>query len=230
MALTAVSTLGCFAADGVVSGSITDTNNAFITKAAITLQNVVTKESRAVKTDDYGMYNISLTPGIYEVTARRTGFCPQTRAPFEVKADSKLSINLRLYVCGIGLVISIDSKDKRNSGSYDALIYPYKEEKIMIGSSSDAGSLAIIRYGVKHPGKESTVYDAIVEENDSKPAVWLSYNTLQVSADSMTQSSTNVFSAVGNVILEDGQIAREFKEIQFSLNEGNYTILASKTK
>src|SRR5207244_10166453 len=70
---------------GSLSGTVTDTSQAAIPNAQVTLINTATGVARTVATDATGLYTApDLLPGSYEMTAAAPGFTTQVRTGITV--------------------------------------------------------------------------------------------------------------------------------------------------
>jgi hypothetical protein len=84
---------GAVIAEGTVGGVITDTDGASIPKAHIALENVVTKVSRSVVTDDEGSYSFAgVSPGKYVIRIVAHGFSSWKVENVEVHAGEVISL------------------------------------------------------------------------------------------------------------------------------------------
>ena|SRR2546430_1775601 len=62
-----------------ILGDVTDSQNAVVNDATVTVKSVSTGALREVKTGDTGSYRVyPLNPGAYEVTIAKSGFRSQT--------------------------------------------------------------------------------------------------------------------------------------------------------
>jgi len=84
---------GAVITGGTVSGVITDTDGASIPKAHIALEDVVTKVSRSVVTDDDGSYSFAaVAPGKYVVRIAARGFSSWKVEDVEVHAGEAVTL------------------------------------------------------------------------------------------------------------------------------------------
>src|SRR5262249_3129041 len=80
---------------GSLSGIVTDTSQAAIPDAQVTLINMNTSVARTVATDAAGFYTASdLLPGSYEMTAAAPGFTTQVRTGIAVNVGISLVFNV----------------------------------------------------------------------------------------------------------------------------------------
>src|SRR5580700_8374848 len=87
------------ASTGQLLGDISDPSGATIPRAAITVKEVATGETRTVTADRVGHYVVPLLPpGTYSVSATVTGFAPQTASGITVHAATSTTVNLQLSV------------------------------------------------------------------------------------------------------------------------------------
>src|SRR5215471_18275997 len=77
--------------NSAIQGVITDTSNAVVPGATITVTNTETGVGRTVETQEDGLYRaISLAPGIYRITVRKTGFADETKEQIRLTAGQTL--------------------------------------------------------------------------------------------------------------------------------------------
>jgi hypothetical protein len=129
-------------------------------------------------------------------------------------------------MCGTESVVVIE-EDKKNSGLVRKAHLPYAEQKFYLGGESIPDTL-YIRFGSRSELNNQIKYGPFLLEDGSQSPVYLSYNTIQLFADSVTRGPENVFTAKGNVILEDGKSSRTFEEVTFRPKNGTYTVTYSK--
>ncbi len=208
-------------------GSVANNNDGYVVEANIVIENLITKKSYSLVTNDDGEYKISLLPSVYKIEVKKAGFCPQTRAPFEIKSNEKLNINLNLLVCSIESIVVVE-KEKKNSGIISQYQIPYKEDKLIIDTINSLTGNAWIQYGKKNFLNNKVNYEEISFKDNTTASIYLSYNTIQVSTNSLTLKSPNTFNAKGNVVFEDGKNRYKFEEVVFTLKDGKYTFISSK--
>ncbi|HTC93481.1 MAG TPA: TonB-dependent receptor [Terriglobales bacterium] len=91
---------------GAISGSVTDSQKAVITGAAVTATSQ-TGVSRSATTDNLGNYVIpSLAPGLYEVKVSHTGF-GDYKQRFTVSPGVKTSVNVTLSAQATGETVEV---------------------------------------------------------------------------------------------------------------------------
>src|SRR5688500_12753799 len=92
---------------GELTGTITDTSDAVIANATVTVRNVRTGEERVAITNDDGQYVVNALPvGEYEVEISAPGFKKIKRGGIQLNVASRTAINLRLEVGGITETVS----------------------------------------------------------------------------------------------------------------------------
>ena len=85
------------AQQGKVSGTVLDPHQATVVGVKVTVTNLATKKTYAVKTDEQGAYSVSDLPaGEYTVSIDAPGFKPAKSAPIKVAADGAVLQNLSL--------------------------------------------------------------------------------------------------------------------------------------
>ncbi len=82
-----------------VLGTVSDTSNAVVPGAKITLLRVQTGEQRTAVTDSYGNYSFPLIEiGDYTVSVAREGFKSQVKTGIHVEYQQKARVNVELEV------------------------------------------------------------------------------------------------------------------------------------
>jgi len=85
------------ATTGVIRGVVTDSANAPVAGALVTLRNQETNVTRTIRTSDRGIYAAPLLPlGRYEVTVRAIGFAAASRRDLVLRVGQALDIPFRV--------------------------------------------------------------------------------------------------------------------------------------
>jgi hypothetical protein len=86
-------------ATGRIIGRVTDSQNAVVPAAQITVTNVATSISSQATTDKDGMYQVLHLPiGKYRVTASQTGFRKTTTDAYDLQINQNLKVDISLAV------------------------------------------------------------------------------------------------------------------------------------
>jgi outer membrane receptor protein involved in Fe transport len=87
------------AATATIEGVVTDSQNAIIPGAKVTVKNVDTGLTREITTDDSGIYRIAaLPPGTYHISAGGKGFAENKYGAVTLTVGQKLNLDLALRV------------------------------------------------------------------------------------------------------------------------------------
>src|SRR3954470_20266268 len=82
-------------ATGRIIGRVTDSQNAVVPAAQITVTNVATSISSQATTDKDGMYQVLHLPiGKYRVTASQTGFRKTTTDAYDLQINQNLKVDI----------------------------------------------------------------------------------------------------------------------------------------
>lgn len=93
---------------GTITGSVTDSTNAVIPGATVTITNIATNVTTAVKTNGEGEYTVtSLNPGTYRVEAQMSGFKRAVANGVVLMVDAKQKINLRLSPGAVSETVTV---------------------------------------------------------------------------------------------------------------------------
>src|SRR6267142_7140427 len=95
---------------GSISGTVTDSSDAVVSGATVTIVNTDTGVTmRTVKTDNSGGYSAPLLPiGHYRVTVAAGGFSKSVRQGIELNVNDKLAINAKLQVGGAAEEVTVE--------------------------------------------------------------------------------------------------------------------------
>ena len=86
-------------ADASLSGTVTDTTNAAIPGAALTLTNEATGLNRTAKADSSGEYNITtISPGRYDLTVSASGFATTINKGIQLTISQTGRVDVHLQV------------------------------------------------------------------------------------------------------------------------------------
>jgi hypothetical protein len=84
---------------GAILGTITDQTGAVITGVQVSIKNVATGVVTTAKTNGAGFYTApTLLPGIYEITARASGFSTEVRSGITLTVGASEVLNLQMTV------------------------------------------------------------------------------------------------------------------------------------
>src|SRR5438105_6893600 len=96
---------------GSIVGTVTDSSNAAIPDAKVTIRDVGKGVSYTTTTNETGNYSqIHLIAGIYEVRAEAKGFDTFVQQNVEVRVDSTVQINAQLHPGKVGETINVTAE------------------------------------------------------------------------------------------------------------------------
>lgn len=97
---------------GNISGVITDSSGAVISNATVKVTNLATNVTRAVKTNNAGIYNAaSLNPGTYKVEAQAKGFKTALANNIAVEVNSSPKVDLTLKPGATSEVVEVTAQN-----------------------------------------------------------------------------------------------------------------------
>jgi hypothetical protein len=95
---------------GTINGTITDSAGSSIPGANVTVTNVANGQSRAVTTNQDGLYVVpSLNPATYSVTVQQPGFKKVTQSNVILQASQSLTLNIPLAVGGANEQVRVEA-------------------------------------------------------------------------------------------------------------------------
>jgi hypothetical protein len=93
-----------------VNGAITDTSNAVISSARITVTNVDTGIQRETASDTTGFYEVSLLPpGDYKITAQKEGFRQFTREQVRLEVNQVARVDFVLQLGAVSETVDVQA-------------------------------------------------------------------------------------------------------------------------
>jgi hypothetical protein len=98
-----------FGQSASLSGTVTDASKAVLSGATITAANTQTSVKTAITTNNAGVYNMSIPPGSYTVTAEMPGFEIATTTDVTIGVAAALRLNFELQVSGIATEIEVST-------------------------------------------------------------------------------------------------------------------------
>jgi hypothetical protein len=109
---------------GSISGSVTDSSEAVIAKAKVTITNTLTGVSRIVDVNASGFYNVpNLVPGPYTVSGSAQGFKTVTRSGLTLTVGGDLTIDLQLPVGAMTETVQVTGESPEVEQSSPMLSY-----------------------------------------------------------------------------------------------------------
>src|SRR2546422_220021 len=82
---------------GEITGTVTDPTGAVVTRAAITVTNLATNQTRQMLTSETGNYTVPfLQPGVYSVRAQGPGFKAATRSRVELQVGDTARVDFNM--------------------------------------------------------------------------------------------------------------------------------------
>ncbi|MEO8736164.1 MAG: TonB-dependent receptor [Edaphobacter sp.] len=98
--------------NGRIVGTVTDSSNAGLPDAAVTVTDVNTSVARTFQTDSSGNYTVpDLPPGSYSVSAQKTGFAPAVHTGISLFAGSVQRVNVSLNPGTVAQSVSVNSEE-----------------------------------------------------------------------------------------------------------------------
>lgn len=97
--LTIVSPKFTFAQTAKITGTVTDSSGAVVSKATITAHSVATNIDRTAESSESGNFTIvEIPPGTYDVSVQAAGFKVAQFSALVLNVDEALTLNVRLEI------------------------------------------------------------------------------------------------------------------------------------
>lgn len=183
-----------------LGGVVVDINQARIVNAKVILESG--GQTTTVATKDDGSFEVRLLPGVYKAKVVATGFCPLTRANFELRSSDNVTLNFVLSDCALEHALTFEKdRFKEESARYKL---PFKEESIDLLS---ALSLKLVVHFGKRSEKDGIIEYRGFELSNARPVgVTATYNHITLQADIIRFERNSLrMEAHGNVLVEDGK-------------------------
>src|SRR5581483_10857744 len=200
-----------------ILGTTTDASSAAVPGVEVTATHTATNQSRTVVSNEFGYYAIpGLDPGIYRISARKSGFQTQVRSNILLQVNQRLTVNFALAIGEVveslevtGQVAALDAA----SASLGTVVDHRKIVDLPLNGRNYA-QLAWLVPGVT-PGQRHS--------NDS---VNFS-NPFQISANGQRQFNTEVTMdglSINNALLNQSNLRPSLDAVEeFRVQTGNYS-------
>ena len=166
---------------GKISGTVSDTSQAAIAGASVTVQNEKTGETRTVVTNsDGGFLFVTLRPSFYSVTARASSFGDRTQKNIEILVGKEANLSLVLQPKDVAAQVDIVVSDETaamniSSASMSANVSQREVEGLPVngrqlsqlylqapgGVNSGTGTFADIRFSGRANQQNVVRYDGV---------------------------------------------------------------------
>src|SRR5258708_30553039 len=91
-----------------ITGAVSDSTNAVVSGATVTITNLGTNLQRVLKTNTSGIYDApGLPPGVYSVRITMPGFKTEVRTSLEVQVDQVARLNFTLQVGAVSETVEV---------------------------------------------------------------------------------------------------------------------------
>jgi hypothetical protein len=93
---------------GRISGTVTDSSDASVADAKVTIVNVDTRATRTAATESNGFYTVTNLPiGNYTLEVAKQGFKTASHSGVQLSADSRISVDFRLEVGNLTQTVEV---------------------------------------------------------------------------------------------------------------------------
>src|SRR5579863_1923900 len=114
-----------------LEGSVTDSSNAVIAHAKVTLRNTLTNQSRSVMTDDQGFFRAeALAVGTYEVRVEYSGFAPYRHTGVDLTLGQTIRLDIVLPLASASLEVTVSAQPAAIDTSQTSVVSSMDQERI----------------------------------------------------------------------------------------------------
>ena len=114
-----------------LEGTISDSTGAVIPRAAITLRNTLTNQSRAGTTDDRGAFRVeALSVGSYEISVEQTGFAPYRHAAIDLSLGETVHLDITLALASASETVTVTTQPSAIDTSQTSVVSSVDQERI----------------------------------------------------------------------------------------------------
>lgn len=153
-----------------VTGTVTDQKGAAVPGAAVELVDTATSESRAQTTSDTGYYTFaSVSPGIYKVLVKKSGFRTESIGPLDVQVGKSLTVDARLEIGTLAETVEVVAGAQAELQTQDAAVGNVIDRKMLDNIPSlarDATALLLLQ-PLANPGFNSPGSPGATGEGDN---------------------------------------------------------------
>ncbi len=183
-----------------IQGTVQDTGGALIPQAAITVTNTETGRSQETKSSGEGFYRVSgLAPGVYSITAEKTGYKKKVLERVSVSAEAVQGIDIALEVGEVTATVTVSGDAAPLVETEDANIrktITTREVLQLPQVGRDPYELARLTPGVFGTGARSADGRGTLLPNTSGPggsdnSIFATENRQPISANGQRVSSNN---------------------------------------
>ena len=120
---------------GRISGTVTDSSDASVIDAKVTVVNVDTRATRTAATESNGFYTVTnLAIGNYTVEVAKEGFKTASRSGIQLSADARVSVDFRLEVGNLTQTVEVTAQQTEQvnavSGEVSRVIDSHQVENL----------------------------------------------------------------------------------------------------
>jgi len=149
---------------GSITGIVQDSNDAAIGGATVTVTNIGTNETRTVQTNDDGYYEVlSLSTGVYKVSANASGFQESTISDVRLPVGGRLRQDLTLGVGAVSATVTVAPQTvvETETSSLGDTIAPERVADAPVNGRDFTGLLATIPGSIQTTNQFQTSINGI---------------------------------------------------------------------
>lgn len=115
----------------ILQGTVSDASGAVVPNATLTINNVLTNQTRSVTTDDQGFFRASqLAVGTYQVRLARTGFAPYRSTDVSLSLGATVQLNIILSLASAAQQVAVTAQPSTLDTSQTSVVSSIDQERI----------------------------------------------------------------------------------------------------
>jgi hypothetical protein len=197
-----------------MQGTVTDPNGAVVPNVKVVFRNGSSQIN--LITNETGLYQTDLRPGLYTMTAQFLGFKTYHRPLFRVESGGNATLDIRLQLPRCGDMVIVPTTDAAIDAATE---FCRHEDTFSLPGKKGDGFAISIQYESR-----TSIRNGYVYEGAGPPArqpIFLAYNLFSLCADHLVYDvKQKTIEASGNVSVQDESVQQKADSMTFKFKEG----------
>ncbi|HYZ83851.1 MAG TPA: TonB-dependent receptor [Bryobacteraceae bacterium] len=133
---------------GVISGTVTDAQQAVIAGAEVSIRNANTNAEQRTTTNDAGLYRVLVSPGEYRVEVAAKGFRSAKSVPLVVTVGSSVRFDVELGLTGEQVTLEVAARLAQTDTSFASTVVSQQAIQELPLNGRQLQNLALLAPGV----------------------------------------------------------------------------------